>query len=295
MDKEIVFNRLTSDDVINQVYENSVNFIIDYMTRNNLKSMVLGLSGGLDSTVAASICHEVSKRSKIKLIGRSLPIMNKFNEIKITYKCASFCDDFKKVYLKQVYENIIESFESEEGILGNKLANGNVQARFRMLYLYHLAQLNNGIVIDTDNLSERFTGFFTLHGDVGILSPFSQLWKTEVYTLADFIMRRHAELMEFDMASALQHAIKITPTDGLGISDSDCDQFGVRDYNDLDKILIMYLNGVPIEEIKNQDDLLGYEDEIDNVIKRYHATQFKRNKLPIDAELGLEKNYNVII
>ena len=48
MNKEIVFNRLTSDDVINQVYENSVNFIIDYMTRNNLKSMVLGLSGGLN-------------------------------------------------------------------------------------------------------------------------------------------------------------------------------------------------------------------------------------------------------
>ena len=36
------------------------------------------------------------------------------------------------------------------------------------------------IVIDTDNLSEHFTGFFTLHGDVGILSPFSQLWKTEI-------------------------------------------------------------------------------------------------------------------
>ena len=83
MDKEIVFNRLTSDDVINQVYGNSVNFIIDYMTKNNIKSMVLGLSGGLDSTVAASICHEISKRSGIKLIGRSLPIMNAFNEVRI--------------------------------------------------------------------------------------------------------------------------------------------------------------------------------------------------------------------
>lgn len=291
MDKEIVFNRLTSDEVINRVYENSVNFIIDYMTKNNLKSMVLGLSGGLDSTVAASICHEVSKRSKIKLIGRSLPIMNKFNEVKITYKCASFCDDFKKVYLKQVYENIIESFESEEGILGNKFANGNVQARFRMLYLYHLAQLNNGIVIDTDNLSEHFTGFFTLHGDVGILSPFSQLWKTEVYTLADFLMRRHAERMEFDMASALQHAIKITPTDGLGITSSDCEQLGVNDYNELDRILIQYLNGMSVDDIKKDEMFVGREECVDKVIQRHIGSQFKRNKLPIDAELGLIKNY----
>ena len=61
-------------------YEHVFNVLVDktaeYVTSNNLKAMVLGISGGIDSTVVAAICHEVSKKTDIPLIGRSLPIKN---------------------------------------------------------------------------------------------------------------------------------------------------------------------------------------------------------------------------
>ena len=295
MDKEcLIYNRLISDDVINQVYGKSINFIINYMTKYNLKTMVLGLSGGLDSTVAASICHEVSKRSGIKLIGRSLPILNKKQENNIATKCSIFCGDFNVIELNDIYNSFLKLLENsnEKNETPNiNVANGNIQARLRMIYLYHVAQVNDGIVIDTDNLSEHFTGFFTIHGDVGILSPFSQLWKTEVYSLAEFLMKRHASNMEYDMASALKHAIEITPTDGLGISSSDCEQLGVKNYQELDKILIQYLNGISVDDIKKDEIFVGREKCVDKIIQRHIGSQFKRNKLPIDAEIGLERNY----
>ena len=59
-------------------YEKVFNTLVDktaeYLTKNNLKAMVLGISGGIDSTVVAAICHEVSKKTGIPLIGRSLPL-----------------------------------------------------------------------------------------------------------------------------------------------------------------------------------------------------------------------------
>ena len=155
MDKEIIFNRLTSDEITNKVFENSVNFIIDYMTKNNLKSMVLGLSGGIDSTVAASICYEVSKRSGIKLIGRSLPIKNKTDEISISNQCMFFCQDFNEKALNELYgmflKTLYDSHEIELEDKTNPIANGNIQARLRMIYLYYVAQINQIIVIYTDN------------------------------------------------------------------------------------------------------------------------------------------------
>lgn len=60
MNYEIIFNHLVDE-------------LRNYLVNNNLKAMVLGISGGIDSTVVASICHEVSKRTGIPLIGRSLP------------------------------------------------------------------------------------------------------------------------------------------------------------------------------------------------------------------------------
>ena len=81
-------------------YEHVFNVLVDktaeYVTSNNLKVMVLGISGGIDSTVVAAICHEVSKKTGIPLIGRSLPIKNKSDEFDVSKLVGeAFCDEFK--------------------------------------------------------------------------------------------------------------------------------------------------------------------------------------------------------
>ena len=66
------------------VFRTLVALTASYLNRNNLRTMVLGISGGIDSTVVAAIANEVSKENEIKFIGRSLPIRNKNDEFDVS-------------------------------------------------------------------------------------------------------------------------------------------------------------------------------------------------------------------
>lgn len=314
-------------------YERVLNTLVNetatYLTKNNLQAMVLGISGGIDSTVVAAICHEVSKQTGIPLIGRSLPIKNKSDEFDVSKLVGeAFCDDFKvcpmtRLYhaaLKEVYqvENMerhestctIEELEQANG--QTKVANGNIQARLRMMFLYNLASIHRGLVMSTDNQTEYQLGFWTIHGDVGDFDPIQDLWKTEVYELATYISERYAlesceqllsaiennETPEIPLkVMALQESIALTPTDGLGISNSDLDQIGAKDYATVDDILSRL---IPFEEYRqNHGAPLHPHDEmaesdcwsqlcvrhgkevVDKVWARHKASAFKREKSPM--------------
>lgn len=302
-----------------KVFEHLIETTENYIVSNGLDSMVLGISGGIDSTVCAAICHEVSLRSnrQIKFIGRSLPIKNQvmYSEEYDASKLVgnAFCDDFRVVNLSWIYENMLgEIVEHEEdkkvkgfsykGIEDRSenqtpIANGNIQARLRMTYLYNLAGINKGLVIDTDNLTEHYLGFFTIHGDQGDFNPIGGLWKTEVYQLAKYIAyeyKKKAEnLIDDDitlshtyekMYNALWASIRLTPTDGLGISNSDLEQIGADNYNQVDDILqtVVYFSDASsftsyIEKLYEKYN----KEMVDKVISRYVKSDFKRKKMPI--------------
>lgn len=87
-----------------KVFEVLVKETANYVKVNNLKAMVLGISGGIDSTVVAAICHEVSKQTGIPLIGRSLPIKNKSDEFDVSKLVGeALCNDFKVYKLERSY------------------------------------------------------------------------------------------------------------------------------------------------------------------------------------------------
>lgn len=302
-----------------KVFEHLIETTENYIVSNGLDSMVLGISGGIDSTVCAAICHEVSLRSnrQIKFIGRSLPIKNQvmYSEEYDASKLVgnAFCDDFRVVNLSWIYENMLgEIVEHEEnkrvkgfsykGIEDKSenqtpIANGNIQARLRMTYLYNLAGINKGLVIDTDNLTEHYLGFFTIHGDQGDFNPIGGLWKTEVYQLAKHIAyeyKKKAEnLIDDDitlshiyekMYNALWASIRLTPTDGLGISNSDLEQIGADNYNQVDDILqtVVYFSDASsftsyIEKLYEKYN----KEMVDKVVSRYVKSDFKRKKMPI--------------
>lgn len=302
-----------------KVFEHLIETTENYIVSNGLDSMVLGISGGIDSTVCAAICHEVSLRSnrQIKFIGRSLPIKNQvmYSEEYDASKLVgnAFCDDFRVVNLSWIYENMLgEIVEHEEnkrvkgfsykGIEDKSenqtpIANGNIQARLRMAYLYNLAGINKGLVIDTDNLTEHYLGFFTIHGDQGDFNPIGGLWKTEVYQLAKHIAseykKKAEDLIDDDitlshtyetMYNALWESIRLTPTDGLGISNSDLEQIGVDNYNQVDDILqtVVYFSDASsftsyIERLYEKYN----KEMVDKVVSRYVKSNFKRKKMPI--------------
>lgn len=277
-------------------YEKVFNTLVDktaeYLTKNNLKAMVLGISGGIDSTVVAAICHEVNKKTGIPLIGRSLPIKNKSDEFDVSKLVGeAFCDDFRVVHLQDSFETILRDIVIEEdNDRQTPIANGNIQARLRMIYLYNLASIHKGLVMSTDNQTEYQLGFWTIHGDVGDFDPIQDLWKTEVYELARWLVTRYQNIAEFPNREcwenrawkAIVESIKLIPTDGLGISNSDLEQIGAKDYA-IDDILQTATNNIFDSTGRWVQPLMEKysEDVVVKVLSRHVASEFKRKKAPI--------------
>lgn len=285
--------------VFNTLVEETKKYLLD----NNLKTMILGISGGIDSTVTAAICHEVSKQTGIPLIGRSLPIKNKENEFNTSKLVGdAFCDNFEVMNLYEVFNKFLTLVDGDNltSLRRTPIADGNIQARLRMIYLYNLASINRGIVLSTDNQTEYQLGFWTIHGDVGDFDPLQDLWKTEVYELASYISTYYRTLSTGDdeylkKAIAIQNSIALTPTDGLGISNSDLDQIGAKSYEEVDAILQDFLAYDELfSENSKKVNMKGYLVEnclyhiepevIKKVLQRHIASEFKRKKTPIYIE-----------
>lgn len=316
-------------------YEHVFDVLVDktaeYVTENNLKAMVLGISGGIDSTVVAAICHEVSKKTDIPLIGRSLPIKNKEDEFSVSELVGeAFCDEFKVFNLSNSYKASLFDLCADAGLIKDckgydwywvsdleeltgrtPIANGNLQARCRMKHLYDIASIRKGLVMSTDNQTEYQLGFWTIHGDVGDFDPIQDLWKTEVYGLANYLRDRYKskalEALHNDyketcdkyraMSYAVYSSCKLIPTDGLGISNSDLEQIGAKSYDEVDDILSRY---IPFKEYRQKhgeslhphDEMAESdcwsqlcvrhgEDVVNKVWSRHLASEFKRKKAPI--------------
>ena len=316
-------------------YEHVFDVLVDktaeYVTENNLKAMVLGISGGIDSTVVAAICQEVSKKTDIPLIGRSLPIKNKEDELSVSELVGeAFCDEFKVFNLSNSYKASLFDLCADAGLIKDckgydwywvsdleeltgrtPIANGNLQARCRMKHLYDIASIRKGLVMSTDNQTEYQLGFWTIHGDVGDFDPIQDLWKTEVYGLANYLRDRYKskalEALHNDyketcdkyraMSYAVYSSCKLIPTDGLGISNSDLEQIGAKSYDEVDDILSRYIpfkeyrqkHGEPLhphDEMAESDCwsqlcVRHGEDVVNKVWSRHLASEFKRKKAPI--------------
>lgn len=250
----------------------------NYIVQNKLQSLVIGLSGGIDSALVAALSYDVCKNLNIQLIGRSITIeTNKHDEIQRAKMIGkSYTTDFREIDLTKAYLNmrneVVEDFQKQDiANYSTKVRLGNVKARLRMIYLYELASRNKGIVMSTDNYTELLLGFWTLHGDVGDYGIIQQLWKTEVYQMAQFIVDNQANEQQ---KTALQACIDAVPTDGLGITNSDLDQLKAPTYTDVDNILMKFL--------ETNDPQL----EQHPVIQRYINSHYKRtNPLNLKREI----------
>lgn len=203
------------------------NWIKNYCNsmENKPDSLVVGVSGGIDSAVVSTI----SAMTGMKVKALSMPIRQ-----------LKFQDDLSRAHLKwlknkfsnvdEVIINLDEVFNSFEKTLGqfnNELAFANSKARLRMATLYQVAGANNGIVVGTGNKVEDFgVGFYTKYGDGGVdISPIADCLKTQVWEMGKEL-------------KILESIIKAPPTDGLWADGrTDESQLGMS-YEDLEKAML---------------------------------------------------------
>jgi len=187
--------------------------------------LVLGISGGIDSSVTSTICALTGK----KTIVLSMPIKQIKEQHDLSLKHKNWLKEkFKNVedhlinldLLFETFKHSLSKFNNEHGMVNSK-------ARLRMVTLYQVAATNNGIVVGTGNKVEDFgVGFYTKYGDGGVdISPIADCTKTQVWEMGE-----HLALPD--------QIIKANPTDGLWEDGRpDVSQLGMS-YQDLEKAMI---------------------------------------------------------
>lgn len=177
-------------------------WIKNYAEKNNIKTLVIGISGGIDSSVVSTL----SAMTGIDTIAVSLPIRQKPEQNDLSMRHGAWLQDTYK-NVQHITVNLDEVFSSFENLFSGKedqLAFANSRSRLRMTTLYQIAQTSNGIVVGTGNKVEDFgIGFYTKYGDGGVdISPIADCMKTEVWEMGRKL-------------GILQEIIDAEPTDGL--------------------------------------------------------------------------------
>ena len=180
------------------------NWLLEYCktTPTKIKTLVVGISGGIDSSVTSTLCALTGK----KTIVLSMPINQIKQQHDLSLKHQSWLESkFNNVESHViVLDDLFKSFKISLKKFDNVHGLANSRARLRMAALYQVAASNNGIVVGTGNKVEDFgVGFYTKYGDGGVdISPIADCTKSEVWEMGKNL-------------GILKEIVEAQPTDGL--------------------------------------------------------------------------------
>jgi NAD+ synthase len=225
-----------------------VNWIRQEVKKAGARGVVLGLSGGVDSSVVAAL--SVSAVGKNRVLGLLMPCHSQGQDRQDAVLVAKILGiRSKTIDLSGIYDTFIRALPR-----GNSLARANLKPRLRMSALYYFANTLNYLVCGTGNKSELMVGYFTKHGDGATdILPIAGLLKKEVRKLA----------RELGIPS---HIITKPPTAGLWSGQTDEGEMGLT-YRELDDIL---------ERIEKKKPQAQAQAKVNKVKKMINLSEHKR-------------------
>lgn len=270
------------DDNVEKNYQASVLGLRDYVRKNNFHKIILGMSGGIDSALVATIAVDALGSENVELY--ALP--TKFNS-QSSLDDAKLCAKNLNVVLKiieieEIFQTNLAIIKSQETL--SPLAEENLQSRIRGNILMAISNSKNALLMSTGNKSEMACGYATLYGDMnGAFNPIKDFYKSEIYQLANFRNQNLCKISDFKSINLIpQNIIDKAPSAELRYDQKDSDS--LPDYNELDKILYAL-----IEEQKSIDETinLGFEAEIvKKVAKLVLLSEYKRKQAVIGVKIS---------
>jgi NAD+ synthase len=236
-------------------------FIKEELSKFGFKNGILGLSGGLDSTVCAFLAaRALGPKHVVALI---MPYKDTFGkDVKDAAEVAERLKlKFQILDISPMVDAYYLNYPTESRIL-----RGNKIARERMSILYDFSEREKALILGTSNKTELLLGYGTIHGDMACaINPLGDLYKTQIRQLA-----RHMKVPE--------KILRKKPTAGLWAGQTDEGELGLS-YKRIDKILYHM-----IDLRKSKKDLIsaGFpENEIEKIIGLIKSSEFKRHLPPI--------------
>lgn len=259
------------ENILDEIYQALVLGTRDYARKNGFSKVLLGLSGGIDSSVTAAIAVEALSAGNV--IGVSMP--SKFNSpetISDAERLAKSLDiEFHTIPIAPMLGEFHEALGAVEGWGDEGLAFENLQARIRGCILMSLSNQFGSLVLTTGNKSETAVGYTTLYGDTaGGFAVIKDVPKTTVYELAGHINKRAGRQI------IPQEVITRPPSAELRLNQRDSDS--LPDYDLLDKIIKGY-----VEEDKSVAQLVSQglpKDVVYKVVRMIDRNEYKRRLSP---------------
>ena len=216
-------------------------FLKEYLENNHMDTYVLGISGGVDSSLCAALARNAVGKDRLHCL--ILPI----NSIKEDEEDAlTLVKDLDLKYdiidASEAFDSYVKEF-ARNGIELDRSTLGNLKARMRMSILYAIAQKERGLVIGTDNADERCVGYFTKYGDGACdILPIAHLVKSEVVE-ASKILGIRSSLAERVPSAGLYEGQ--TDEKEMGVSYQDLDDYVLgKEVNETAKKRIQYLEKI---------------------------------------------------
>ncbi|MFN7065848.1 MAG: NAD+ synthase [Aquificaceae bacterium] len=253
-----------------ELYRAIVLSLRDYVEKNSFEKVLLGLSGGIDSSLVA--CLAVDALRKERVVGVFMP--SEFTSLESredTYELARNLQiEVLEYPIKELYKNYLDLLKSE----ALTVAEENLQARIRANLLFYLSNRYGWLVLSTSNKSESAVGYTTIYGDMaGGFAPIKDLYKGYVYKLAHYRNSLRPDIPQRILTKA--------PTAELRPNQRDQDT--LPPYPLLDKILELH-----IEEDLGYEDIIskGFEeDTVRRVLRMVRGAEYKRRQAPIGPKL----------
>ena len=237
-----------------------VSWLKDYADSANKDGFVIGISGGIDSSLTSTLCALTGK----EVLAIRMPIHQFENQDDLSKKHGNWLlNKFSNVKvmeldLTSVFDSFASLFQEENK---SNLSLANTRSRMRMIALYQFASTRNALVAGTGNKVEDFgVGFFTKYGDGGVdISPIADLYKSEVRNISASL-------------GVIQDIIEAPPTDGLWEDGrTDEDQLGAT-YEELEWAM----------QYSFEENLTDRQNEILEIYDRHHtANLHKMQDIPV--------------
>lgn len=241
----------------------------DYIVKNRLKSVVLGLSGGIDSSLVATIAVDALGCENVFGVLMPSKYSSEHSLIDAQELAGNLGISTRKIYI----EPAVESFKNLTELKG--LAEENIQARVRGALLMGISNQEGHLVLATGNKSELAVGYSTLYGDaVGGFAPIKDLFKVDVWKLA--IWRNQIAQLKGEKPPIPENSINKEPSAELRPGQRDSDS--LPDYETLDQILEIYVDeGGDAQSIIKR----GFSRElVERVIALVDKAEYKRRQYP---------------
>ena len=263
-----------TDSDLAQVWNALVLGVRDYVRKNGFKSVVLGLSGGIDSAVCAAIAVDAIGANNV--FGVSLP--SRFSSDHSLSDAALLAKNTGLVYSTEPIETYVEQFVDKLSLEG--LAAENLQARIRAVILMAKSNSNGHLLLSTGNKTELAVGYSTIYGDAaGGYAPIKDVEKTLVWDLARY--RNELAAKQGNTSPIPEASISKPPSAEL--RPDQLDQDSLPDYAVLDRILELH-----IEQRMSESEIIAQgldATTVESVIRLVSSSEWKRRQSAIGPRI----------